>query len=184
MWLWRVFTTMLAIDIVLVLMAVGVFCYQAEQNSDAGFSLFSRRYFSGIAASGDYHTRLDRATYHFITPDGKYAQADAGAYFLSLGVSRAGPGRAGRGVFVPVGRRPQKRELMMNRSCRWPRRRALSSERFAQQAALSGGRHRKPHARTRACACALATGTCRGWRRPSTICWAASTNPTWSRPAL
>ena len=71
MWLWRVFTTMLAIDIVLVLIAVGAFCYKAEKDSDAGFSLTSRRYFTGISETGEFYTRLDNATYHFITPTGR-----------------------------------------------------------------------------------------------------------------
>ena len=84
MWLWRVFTTMLAIDIVLVLIAVGAFCYRAEKDSDAGFSLTSRRYFTGISETGEFYTRLDNATYHFITPTGQSGQADAGAYFVLL----------------------------------------------------------------------------------------------------
>jgi len=84
MWLWRVFTTMLAIDIMLVVIAVGVFCYRAEQDSDAGFSPLSRRYFTGISETGEFYTRLDNVTYHFVTPDGKYGQADAGAYFVLL----------------------------------------------------------------------------------------------------
>jgi signal transduction histidine kinase len=84
MWLWRVFTTMLAIDIMLVLIAVGAFCYMAERDSDAGFSLTSRRYFTGITETVEFYTRLDNATYHFITPVGQQGQADAGAYFVLL----------------------------------------------------------------------------------------------------
>ena len=84
MWLWRVFTTMLAIDFMLVLIAVGAFCYTAAKDSDAGFSLTNRRYFTGVMETGEFYMRLDNAVYHFVNPAGQVGQADAGAYFVLL----------------------------------------------------------------------------------------------------
>ncbi len=84
MWLWRLFTAMLAADIVLLLIAVGAFCYKAEQTADAGFSPWSKRGFSDISESGPFYERFDGAVYRFTTPSGESGQADAGAYILQL----------------------------------------------------------------------------------------------------
>ncbi len=84
MWLWRLFTAMLAVDIVLVLIAVGAFLYTSEQKSDAGFSLWSSRWFTGMNDAAPFYERFDSAAYHFQTPEGQYFQVDAGVYFLPL----------------------------------------------------------------------------------------------------
>jgi signal transduction histidine kinase len=84
MWLWRLFLAMLAVDIVLVAIAMGAFMYKAEASSPAGFSPWSQRSFSGVRAYGPYRERLDDLTYHFTTPEGQYGEADAGAYIAQL----------------------------------------------------------------------------------------------------
>lgn len=84
MWLWRLFSAMLAADIVLVVIAVGAFLYRAEVSSAAGFSPWSQRSFSGIRTYGPHQERLDELSYHFTTPDGQSGEADAGAYIAQL----------------------------------------------------------------------------------------------------
>ena len=84
MWLWRLFSAMLAADIVLVVIAVGAFLYRAEASSAAGFSPWSQRSFSGIRAYGPYQERLDELSYRFTTPEGLSGEADAGAYIAQL----------------------------------------------------------------------------------------------------
>ncbi len=84
MWLWRLFSAMLAADIVLVVIAVGAFLYRAEASSAAGFSPWSQRSFSGIRTYGPYQERLDELSYRFTTPEGQSGEADAGAYIAQL----------------------------------------------------------------------------------------------------
>lgn len=82
MWLWRLFSTMLAADIALVIIAVGAFCYRAEAGADGGFSPWSRRWFTGITETGRFYERFDGAQYHFTTPEGETGSADLGAYLI------------------------------------------------------------------------------------------------------
>jgi len=84
MWLRRLFGAMLAADIVLVCLAAGAFCIAAEQNSAAGFHLLSARGVTNIARDGPALERLDRAVYHFTSPDGVSGEADASEFIPAL----------------------------------------------------------------------------------------------------
>jgi len=84
LWLWRLFTALLAADIVLVLLAVGAFCYRAETASGHEFSPWSRREFINLAETGAFYEKFDRAAYRFTTPAGETGQADAGDFFIAF----------------------------------------------------------------------------------------------------